>query len=144
VTREKKAKQYPAKYANKWILIATIRLLKQAAVDNADQSHVRDRLIAAFNKMGRGADARVVVGQAPGRGGNRKSRNRPFDIALAFQKGRNNGMNVADACRVVRTKFKTGIRDSTITRIARTERAAVLAHLKYKHEFDDFDDFDDL
>jgi hypothetical protein len=136
VTRAKKAKKYPATYRNKRVLIETIRLLKQVDPKSDDDRRVRDRLIGLFNKIGRGADARVMVGQAPGRGGNRNSKTLPFKIALAYWQARDGGMTVAKACSAVRTQLGIRNADATIVKIAREHHDAVLAHQEYKHDFD--------
>jgi hypothetical protein len=136
VTRARKAKKYPAKYPNRRVLIAAIRLLKQVDPKSDVDRRVRDGLIGVFNKIGHGADARVMVGQAPGRGGNRKSKTLPFKIGLAYWPAHDSGMTIANACRAVRTQLGIRNADATIVKIAREQRDAVRAHLEYKHDFD--------
>jgi hypothetical protein len=140
VIRQKKAKKRPAKYQNRWVLIAAIRLLQKHVPKTGDDAEAAHRVIIALRKMGRGEDARLIVGQTPGRGGNRKSETPAFDIALAYEDERANGLTVANACAAVRTRLHIGTKDSTIRRIARANREEVQLRRDARKDFDEFGD----
>ena len=139
--KKKKSKLRPARYERQWVLRAAIRLLNHLGSGKTIDSYSSienglddDPVIKCFEvvqvlkAIGKGeVDARIALGQAPGRGGYRTNapRAKQIEVAVEYKRARQLNLSRADACNLARLKTSTLASDATIDRYAREYRAEI-------------------